>query len=93
MIARNKKKFLIGIVILLLIGGPLLFFRSSEVNTNFPIPKGAELTRQNVKEGYEEYNWRPASEENGLPFYYAIVIRLWGWKQESRFGATTYYEK
>ncbi|MCI2256521.1 hypothetical protein L2D08_19465 [Domibacillus sp. PGB-M46] len=61
MIAKNKKKFLISIVILLLIAGSLLSFRGSGVNTNFPVPQGAELTRQDVKEGYEEYNWSPAS--------------------------------
>jgi len=93
MIRKNRKR-IIGISILALIVGYFgLAFRGSAVNNNFPVPKGAELTRQEIKEGYEQYEWNPASEENGLPVYYMIVIRIWGWKQESRFGATTYYEK
>ncbi|MEM1506015.1 hypothetical protein RG959_21710 [Domibacillus sp. 8LH] len=93
LVVRHKKKFLFSTILVFLAAGLLLSFRGSEIKTSFPVPRSAELTKQDMKERYAEYSWGPASESYGLPFYYTIIIRLWGWNQEMRFGATTYYEK
>ncbi|WP_273126774.1 hypothetical protein [Bacillus weihaiensis] len=41
----------------------------------------------------ESYEWWAASEENGLPFYYLIIIRLNGWTPTEVMGSMTVYEK
>ncbi|CAG9621306.1 hypothetical protein BACCIP111883_02078 [Sutcliffiella rhizosphaerae] len=50
-------------------------FEESQSFEGFPIPKSAELT--NKKVNFEEYDWKPASEENGLPLRYLAIIKLW----------------
>ncbi len=39
------------------------------------------------------YEWSKASEENGIPQGYKLVIKSQGWKEKEREGASTYYEK
>ncbi|WML27330.1 hypothetical protein [Neobacillus sp. OS1-33] len=57
----------------------------------FPVPKSAELLKE--KDEFEAYKWSPASEENGIPLRYRIVINLNGWKKKEQEGSLTVYEK
>lgn len=89
-------KISIAIISTLLIGGILIFatyFSYEESNKffNFPIPKNAELL--NDKDDVAIYNWSKASEENGIPFIYEIIIKSKGWSKAGREGALTFYEK
>jgi hypothetical protein len=92
-----KKRYIIStvfIIILILISNLFFFgYRESTVNAGFPVPKSAELVKENMENMNEEFHWRYASEENGLPYFYKAVIRGWGWKKESQEGSHTVYEK
>ncbi|MFP5114659.1 hypothetical protein ACSU64_20075 [Bacillaceae bacterium C204] len=57
----------------------------------FPVPKNADLLKKNAE--FKEYKWSPASEENGIPLRYRIVINLSGWKKKEQEGSLTVYEK
>lgn len=91
-----KNKFNLAIIFILLIGGILVFttYFSYEENSkffNFPIPKNVELLSD--REDVAIYNWSRATEENGVPFVYEIIIKLKGWSNVGREGASTSYEK
>ncbi|MCM3731528.1 hypothetical protein M3196_07615 [Fictibacillus nanhaiensis] len=78
----------------MLIGIPLIFlfsFRESEEFKGFPVPKSAELIENKSK--LEKYKWESASEENGLPLRYQLIIKLWGWEKKEQEGALSIYEK
>ncbi len=90
------RKKVIGISVgLIFVAGVLylVFFsyEKGEQLYGFPIPKSAEVTNQ--WSGFAEYDWAPASEEDGLPFYYKWQIEWNGWKEVSREGSLTTYEK
>ncbi|WP_042142123.1 hypothetical protein [Paucisalibacillus sp. EB02] len=68
----------------------LLYEKDAELD-NFPIPNNAELMNQN--EFGNNYSWSKASEENGIPFGYEIVLWVSGWKKGEREGASVYYSK
>lgn len=66
-------------------------YESSEDLYGFPIPKKAELVQEN--EVMKNYNWSRASEENGIPFDYEIILKIKGWKKGEREGASVLYTK
>ncbi|APH07029.1 hypothetical protein A9C19_09035 [Bacillus weihaiensis] len=68
-------------------------FRDSVFYKGFPIPIGATLTHEDSSMKVESYEWWAASEENGLPFNYLIMIRLYGWTPTEVVGSMTVYEK
>jgi hypothetical protein len=94
-IEMNKKKLgklIVFVVILISIPFIFLFpYRESEEFKGFPVPMTAELTENKSK--LEKYNWGSASEENGLPLRYQLIIKLWGWEKKEQEGALSIYEK
>lgn len=68
-------------------------FVESTINEGFPIPLDAELIKKDQIQRLEEYTWGQASEENGLPIYYEVIIDQWRWERTSREGGTTLYER
>ncbi|MCG7346372.1 hypothetical protein MHZ92_19900 [Sporosarcina sp. ACRSL] len=91
-----KSKISLAILTTILIGGILFFttyfaYEESDEFYNFPIPKNAQLLSGN--ENVAIYNWSKATEENGIPFVYEIIIKSKGWRNVGREGASTYYEK
>ncbi|MBN6887292.1 hypothetical protein ACUXCC_002316 [Cytobacillus horneckiae] len=92
-----KIKITVGVLAIVLIGGLIFYFttffvyQQSEKFFGFPIPKNAELVSE--KGLINIYDWSRASEENGIPFDYELVIKAKGWKFVDREGASTYYEK
>ncbi|MBT2605030.1 hypothetical protein J7E55_18720 [Bacillus sp. ISL-53] len=81
----------------LLIGGVIYYFitlslyEPSKDAFDFPVPKNAELVQENVKG--KSYDWSKASEENGIPFGYELVLKSNGWKKGEREGASVFYTK
>lgn len=83
----------------LLIGGAIYYFitvslyEPSEDLFDFPIPKKAELVKEN--EHAVIYDWSSASEENGIPFGYKLVIKANGWErvESSDIDASPHYSK
>ncbi|MCM3745385.1 hypothetical protein M3193_14760 [Sporosarcina luteola] len=91
-----KNKISIVVISTIVIGGILFFatYLAYEENNkffNFPIPKNAELL--NDKDDVAVYNWSKASEEDGIPLMYEIIIKSKGWSKAGREGASTFYEK
>lgn len=82
---------------ILLIGAAIFYFVTffsyipSDKFFGFPVPKNAKLVKG--KERVNIYDWSKASEENGIPLGYKLVIKSKGWKERDREGASTYYEK
>ncbi|MET3322652.1 UNVERIFIED_ORG: hypothetical protein ABIC97_005800 [Peribacillus simplex] len=81
----------------LLIGGVIYYFitlslyEPSRDSFDFPVPKNAELVQEN--EQGKSYDWSKASEENGIPFGYELVLKANGWKKGEREGASVFYTK
>lgn len=95
-VSAIKKKFRWAIAILVIILGIILISSNSnyEITENlygFPIPITAELVQES--ERVKSYNWSRASEENGIPLDYEIVLKLNGWKKGEREGANVLYTK
>ncbi|CAM4236129.1 hypothetical protein [Bacillus manliponensis] len=93
---KRKNKILVVISLLVLIIGFVFgTYRSSTVQKGFPIPVFAKQIEGDEKEGWEQYEWWLASEEDGLPKHYRIVIALWGWNEieEEQMGAREVFEK
>ncbi|WP_096271412.1 hypothetical protein [Paucisalibacillus globulus] len=83
-----------SIVIALLLGIGLINFSLYEQDEDlfdFPIPKHAEIFNQG--EFGHSYTWPKASEENGIPFGYEVVLWGNGWKKGERLGASVMYTK
>ncbi|MGN1400995.1 MAG: hypothetical protein ACI4XL_05780 [Bacillus sp. (in: firmicutes)] len=57
----------------------------------FPVPRNAELIEES--ELGKSYEWSKASEENGIPFGYELVLKANGWKKGEREGASVIYTK
>lgn len=64
---------------------------SSAALSGFPVPKSAILTEEN--EVAKLYEWNRASEENGIPLGYEVVLKANGWEKGSRQGASVRYTK
>ncbi|WP_404430772.1 hypothetical protein [Sutcliffiella horikoshii] len=79
----------VGVVTALLL--TYFSFEESDTFKGFPVPKFVELTTSSAT--LEEYDWGPASEENGLHLRYKAVIRLWGWEVKEVMGSLTVYQK
>ena len=69
----------------------LFLYEPSDNLYGFPVPKNAEITRKD--EIVESYNWSRASEENGIPFSYEMVLKVNGWTKGEREGASVLYTK
>ncbi|MDC0701959.1 hypothetical protein [Priestia sp. AB] len=91
------KKAVTTVLAILLIGAAIFYFVTffayipSNKFFSFPVPKNAKLVKG--KERVNIYDWSKASEENGIPPGYKLVIKSKGWKERNREGASTYYEK
>lgn len=92
-----KKIVTVTIAGILLIGAVIFYFVTFFAYipfakfSGFPVPKNAKLVKE--KERVDIYDWSKASEENGIPSGYKLVIKSKGWKERSQEGASTYYEK
>jgi hypothetical protein len=91
------KKAVTTVLAILLMGAAIFYFVTffayipSNKFFSFPVPKNAKLVKG--KERVNIYDWSKASEENGIPSGYKLVIKSKGWKERNREGASTYYEK
>ena len=91
-----KKKFkwtiaILGIVLGIVFVSLNLIYETSEELYGFPIPIKAELTQEFNQT--KSYNWSRASEENGIPLDYEIILKINGWKKGQREGASVSYTK
>ncbi len=92
-----KKNVTITLTGIVLIGAVIFYFVTffayipSDKFSGFPVPKNAQLVKGS--ERVDMYDWSKASEENGIPSGYKLVIKSKGWKEKDREGASTYYEK
>ncbi|CAM3237552.1 hypothetical protein FITA111629_11615 [Filibacter tadaridae] len=68
-------------------------FEEALFTDGFPVPGKAKILKVSGDVGSESYTWKPASEENGLPIRYKLMIFLSGWKEVDRLGTLTTYEK
>ena len=81
-----------------LIGGAIIYYSISislytatkDLN-EFPAPKNAELVQLN--EQGNRFEWSRASEENGIPYGYAIALNTNSWKKGKSEGASILYMK
>ncbi|MCJ7990153.1 hypothetical protein MUB15_13920 [Priestia sp. OVS21] len=91
------KKAVTTVLAILLMGAAIFYFVTffayipSNKFFSFPVPKNAKLVKG--KERVNIYDWSKASEENGIPSGYKLVIKSKGWKERNREEASTYYEK
>ncbi|MCT2346183.1 hypothetical protein AB9M62_04715 [Bacillales bacterium AN1005] len=69
------------------------YYQESEMFAGFPVPLAANLVKADQENRYEEYKWWAASETDSITPYYWLVIRIWGWQEKEREGASTTYEK
>lgn len=91
-----KIRYLIGVfcvLICILVFNYGQSFKESVFTEGFPIPGKAEVYKMSEEHNFESYKWNGASEENGLPLRYKVVIRLAGWKNVDTFGTMTTFEK
>ncbi|WKA56642.1 hypothetical protein [Planococcus shixiaomingii] len=73
------------------VGVTFSLYEPSEDLYGFPIPKNAELVREDIYGN--SYSWSPVSEEEGIPFAYELVLKLNGWHKGEIEGASVYYYK
>lgn len=91
------KKILGATLLLLLVAGGIFYvttffaYETSENFFGFPIPKNAQLVSENASA--KSYEWSNASEENGIPFGYELVLKANDWKKGEREGASVIYTK
>ncbi|WP_261384240.1 hypothetical protein [Planococcus sp. CPCC 101016] len=92
-----KRKAGLAILALILMASGIFYYttffsyQASEAFSGFPIPKKAELLEEN--QDARIYNWKKASEENGIPLGYELVLKLNGWDKQEREGASVSYTK
>ncbi|KYC94284.1 hypothetical protein B5V88_13220 [Heyndrickxia sporothermodurans] len=83
---------LLFVVFIVLLSSITIFsYEESKKFKGFPVPKHAKLTKSRAD--FEAYDWSPASEEEGLPLRYLLIIKLKGWKKTFEEGSLTIYEK
>ncbi len=91
---KLHKKFLFIFVFLIVI----IFFiahKPSKLNKGFPIPLTAIQSKIDYKHQYVVYKWKMTSEEHGLPGYYELILKLWGWNEikEEALGIRRVFSK
>jgi hypothetical protein len=94
-----KKRFgwILSTATVVIVPAPLYYFitlalyEPSEDLHHFPVPKHAKLVGEN--EHGHQYDWSRASEENGIPYGYEMVLKANGWEKGEREGASVYYTK
>ena len=64
---------------------------ATEDLNEFPVPKNAELVQLN--EQGNRYEWSRASEEDGIPYGYAMALKANGWKKGNTEDASVLYMK
>ena len=90
---KKKVKLILLTIILICIifFSPNFIYKTSDKFFGFPIPIKAKLMKEvNQTKGYR---WWRASEENGIPADYKIMIKLNGWEKGEQEGACTVYTK
>ncbi|MGN7116957.1 hypothetical protein [Lysinibacillus odysseyi] len=94
----RKKWIIISILALVLIVFVVIYYttasssyQSLEDMNDFPVPKSAELVKEEDNAKY--YEWDGASTANGLPKGYQLVIQNRGWEETAREGETITYKK
>lgn len=91
---KKKFRWIIAIIVIL-VGGILVssnfIYKTSEDFYGFPIPIKAKLVQES--EVMKNYNWSRASEENGIPLDYEIILKINGWEKGDREGASVVYTK
>ncbi|WP_188206658.1 hypothetical protein [Alkalibacillus aidingensis] len=90
----RKKVGLLFLITFLLIIGPVYYlslYESSVELNGFPVPKSAEMIEE-LESGHS-YHWSKASEENGIPLGYELVIKANGWTKGKREGSYVTYTK
>ncbi|GIO26377.1 hypothetical protein [Ornithinibacillus bavariensis] len=69
----------------------LFYYEQAEDLYDFPVPFTAKLIKED--EHGISYYWSRASEENGIPFSYEMVLKSNGWEKVKREGASVLYRK
>lgn len=90
------KRFLIFLASIALIGCVfyiinLALYQPEKEFFDFPVPKSAKLVKET--EHSNIYKWSKASEENGIPIGYRLILKKDGWKPVDKEGALTHYKK
>lgn len=90
------KKFIIFLALIVLIGSIYYFinlslYEPAKTFFNFPVPKSAKMIKETKHSRI--YKWSKASEENGIPFGYKLVLQKNGWESGEKEGALTHYQK
>ncbi|PEL13569.1 hypothetical protein [Bacillus sp. AFS017336] len=90
---RNKKLIFTALFLIVFI-----FFvahKPSKLHKGFPVPLTAIQSKVDHKNRYEIYKWKMASEENGLPKSYKLILKMWGWQEvkEEALGLRKVYIK
>lgn len=73
--------------------------KPSAIYPDFPVPKGAELTKGEAKnpniKNYARYNWKEADEISSIAEHYLKEIEAAGWieKSDEQMGALRVFEK
>ncbi|MDN7240736.1 hypothetical protein QWY14_02995 [Planococcus sp. N028] len=76
---------------LIYVGVTISLYEPSKDLYGFPVPKNAELMREDIYGN--SYNWSPVSEEEGIPFAYELVLKINGWDKGEIEGTSVYYSK
>ena len=93
---KKKVKWIIVTFIGIIFISSNYIYEKSEDLYGFLIPIKAELVQENeLVKGYKMkgYNWARASEENGIPLDYEIILKINGWEKGERLGACVIYKK
>lgn len=90
-----KQKLIIGgsLCLLVYLFVFVIIYKEAATVEGFPVSRFAELKNIPKVDKYEQYQWKSASEENGLPALYLLMIKLKGWRELERMGSVTVFEK
>ena len=91
---KKKRRWTVAILVIvigMIFVSSNFIYETSEELYDFPIPIKAELTQE--FDQTKSYNWSRASEENGIPLDYEIILKINGWKKGEREGASISYTK
>ncbi|WP_053073054.1 hypothetical protein [Rossellomorea marisflavi] len=87
---KKKIGWILATATALIAAAPLYYFitlslyEPSEDLYHFPVPTHAKLVGDN--EHGHQYDWSRASEENGIPYGYEMVLKANGWEKEKGKG-------
>ncbi|WP_413366786.1 hypothetical protein [Lysinibacillus sp. 3P01SB] len=95
----GRKKWIIisALALVLIIVGVTYYtslstgYESLEDMNGFPIPKSAELEKE--EDNAKHYEWDGASAANGISKGYQLVITNRGWEETDRQGETITYQQ